>query len=218
MMKKIEEKQYKYIEDLIIRYPQLEHCKKDIVKAYCLLRDTYEANGKLLIAGNGGSAADAEHIVGELMKSFKKNRPLSCDLKKRLMAENFSMGAYLANILEQPLTAIALVGHEALSTAFFNDKDGKAVFAQQLLGFGKTNDVFLGISTSGNSENILHAAVVANAMDLHVIALTGATGGKLTELAECAICVPETETFKIQELHLPVYHCLCLMLENYFWN
>lgn len=216
-MKDIEPGQQAYLDTLIERYPILKSCENDLTEVYCLLRDSYKAGGKLLIAGNGGSAADAEHITGELMKSFKKKRPLSNDMKDRLESADKVMGAYLGEVLEQPLPAIALVGHEALSTAFLNDKEGTAVFAQQLLGFGKKGDVFLGISTSGNSRNVLYAAVTAKAMGIAVIALTGATGGKLAALADVAVCVPETETFKVQELHLPVYHCLCLMLEDYFF-
>lgn len=217
-MKDIEPGPQAYLDTLIGRYPILKNCEKDLTEAYCLLRDSYRAGGKLLIAGNGGSAADAEHITGELMKSFKKKRPLSNDMKEKLQSADKVMGAYLGEVLEHPLPAIALVGHEALSTAFLNDKEGTAVFAQQLLGFGKKGDVFLGISTSGNSRNVLYAAVTAKAMGIAVIALTGASGGKLAALADVAVCVPETETFKVQELHLPVYHCLCLMLENYFFG
>lgn len=217
-MKDIEPGQQAYLNTLIERYPVLKSCEKDLTEAYCLLRDSYESGGKLLVAGNGGSAADAEHITGELMKSFKKKRPLSEDFKRKLLAVDSSMGQHLGEILESPLPAIALVGHEALSTAFLNDKEGTAVFAQQLLGFGKKDDVFLGISTSGNSRNVLYAAVAAKSMGMTVVALTGASGGRLASLADTAIRVPETETFKVQELHLPVYHCLCLMLEDYFFS
>lgn len=214
----IEPGQQAYLNTLIERYPVLKSCEKDLTEAYCLLRDSYKAGGKLLVAGNGGSAADAEHITGELMKSFKKKRPLSDNMKKRLQSADKVMGAHLSDVLEQPLPAIALVGHEALSTAFLNDKEGTAVFAQQILGFGKKGDVFLGISTSGKSRNVLYAAVTAKAMGIAVISLTGASGGKLAALADAAVHVPETETFKVQELHLPVYHCLCLMLEDYFFR
>lgn len=216
-MKPIELEQQKQLDELIQRYPNLTQCKQDIAAAYCILRDSYLHRGKLLIAGNGGSAADAEHITGELMKSFKKPRALSTELKQKLTEIDPVMGGYLGKTLEQPLTAIALVCHEALSTAFLNDRDGKAIFAQKILGYGKKDDVFLGISTSGNSENVLYAAVMAKAMGMKILALTGTTGGKLKALADCSICVPESETYKIQELHLPVYHCLCMMLENYFW-
>jgi len=213
----IESEQQKQLDELIQRYPNLTSCKQDIAIAYCMVRDCYLHQGKLLIAGNGGSAADAEHITGELMKSFKKPRALPVELKQKLAEVDQTMGSYLGQTLEQPLTAIALVCHEALSTAFLNDRDGKAIFAQQVLGYGKSGDVFLGISTSGNSENVLYASIMAKAMGMKVLVLTGISGGKLKTLADCSICVPENETYKIQELHLPVYHCLCMMLENYFW-
>lgn len=217
-MKDIEPGQQAYLNTLIERYPVLKSCEKDLTEAYCLLRDSYKAGGKLLIAGNGGSAADAEHISGELMKSFKLKRPLPESLVEKLMQIHPEKGVYLSKTLEMPLTAIPLLGNDALNTAYINDVGGPGFFAQQLLGLGNAGDVFLGISTSGNSEDVLYAAVLAKAMDMKVIALTGAGGGKLKPLADSSICVPETETYKIQELHLPVYHCLCLMLENYFWG
>lgn len=217
-MKSVERGPQKILDELIQRYPVLAVCKKDIAKAYGTLRNCYQQGGKLLVAGNGGSAADAEHMVGELMKSFHKPRPLPASFQQNLAATDPVVGTYLAKTLEQPLPAIALVCHESLSTAFLNDKDGKAVFAQQLLGYGKKGDVFLGISTSGNSENVVCAAVVAKALGIAVIELTGNNGGKLSRYADISIRVPEDETFKIQELHLPVYHCLCLMLENYFFR
>jgi D-sedoheptulose 7-phosphate isomerase len=217
-MKMIEMEQQIYLNELVSRYPVLEACEGAIAKAYCLMRNAYARGWKLLVAGNGGSASDSEHIVGELMKSFKMKRPIEESLKEKLVAIDPEIGTHLGDTLESPLTAIALVGHEALSTAFLNDKDGLSVFAQQVLGFGKEGDVFLGISTSGNSRNVLYAAVVAKAMGLSIIGLTGGDGGKLNNVADVMIRVPETETFKVQELHLPVYHCLCLMLENYFFN
>jgi D-sedoheptulose 7-phosphate isomerase len=217
-MKDIEPGQQAYLNTLIERYPVLKSCEKDLTEAYCLLRDSYKAGGKLLVAGNGGSAADAEHISGELMKSFKLKRPLPESLVEKLMQIHPEKGAYLSKTLEMPLTAIPLLGNDALNTAYINDVGGPGFFAQQLLGLGNAGDVFLGISTSGNSEDVLYAVVLAKAMDMKVIALTGDNGGKLKQLADVAICVPETETFIIQELHLPVYHCLCLMLENLFFG
>lgn len=171
-----------------------------------------------MVAGSGGSAADAEHISGELMKSFKIKRPLPESLVEKLMQIHPEKGAYLSRTLEMPLTAIPLLGNDALNTAYINDVGGPSFFAQQLLGLGNAGGVFLGISTSGNSEDVLYAAVLAPAMNMKVIALTGDNGGKLKQLADVAVHVPETETFMIQELHLPVYHCLCLMLENYFFD
>lgn len=206
-----------YITNLVERYPKLKTCADDIFSAYELLKTVYLQHHKLLLAGNGGSAADAQHIAGELMKSFKLKRPLPDSLAGKLTHID-PKGSYLAKTLEMPLTAIPLLGSDALSTAYLNDVGGSGFFAQQLLGLGNAGDVFLGISTSGNSEDVLYAAVLAKAMDMKVIALTGDNGGKLKQLADVAVCVPETETFMIQELHLPVYHCLCLMLETYFFD
>lgn len=203
---------------LINRYPVLEPVKEAIFQAYCLLEKCYEGGGKLLIGGNGGSSADSEHIVGELMKGFCKKRQVPEDFAGKLMEADKERGRYLAEKLQQGLPAIALTGHTALSTAYLNDVDGLLTIAQQLYGYGKKGDVFLGISTSGNSENILYAAAAARAMEIPVIALTGKDGGRLAEAADVAIIVPEQETYRIQELHLPVYHALCLMLEERFFG
>ena len=208
----------KHIDLLVQRYPVLDICKEDIEKAYRILEECYTHDGKLLIAGNGGSAADSEHIAGELMKRFKTPRPVPVDFAEKLQEVDSVRGPELAKNLERGLMAIPLVALEALSTAYINDVDGLGVFAQQLYGFGRPGDVFLGISTSGNSKNIMSATVVARALGLKVIGLTGATGGELASVADVAIRVPETETFMIQELHLPVYHCLCLMLEERFFG
>lgn len=202
------------LELLIKRYPQLAVCKGDIAKAYELIEKCYANGGKLLIAGNGGSAADAEHIVGELMKGFKNPRKLPKEYADRLIDANPELGKTLADNLQGALPAIALDGHPALSTAYQNDCEPLLCFAQQVNGFGKTEDVFLGISTSGNSKNIMYAAVTAKAKGMKVIGLTGQKDSKLSALADVCIKVPETETYMIQELHLPVYHCLCLMLEE----
>lgn len=207
-----------HVDELICRYPALRAVRQSIIDAYLLLEDTYTHGGKLLIAGNGGSAADAEHIAGELMKRFKTPRPVSPELSDKLKAIDPERGAKLAKNLECSLMAIPLVAHEALTTAYINDVDGLGVFAQQLFGYGRPGDTFLGISTSGNSENILNAAVVAKALGIRIIALTGQSGGKLAPMADVAIKAPETETYMIQELHLPIYHCLCLMLEERFFS
>ena len=209
---------FKHIELLIERYPQLAECKKSIEQAYLMLEECYVNDHKLLIAGNGGSAADSEHIAGELMKRFKILRPVPADFAEKLMEIDHVRGQNLAKNLERGLMAIPLVAHEALSTAYINDVDGLGVFAQQLYGFGRPGDVFLGISTSGNSKNVMSATVVARALGIKVIGLTGARGGELASIADVAIKVPETETYMIQELHLPVYHCLCLMLEDRFFG
>ena len=207
----------KHIDFLISRYPVLSKVKKEILEAYYVLEECFSRDGKLLIAGNGGSAADAEHMAGELIKRFQKPRPISKSFASKLRAIDPVRGDNLACNLERGLMAIPLVAHEALTTAYINDVDGQGVFAQQLLGFGRKGDVFLGISTSGNSQNIMSATVVARALDIKVIGLTGADGGELASVSDVVIKVPETETFIIQELHLPVYHCLCLMLEDHFF-
>lgn len=203
---------------LIKRYPELNVCKESIVKAYRIIEDCYKSKGKLLIAGNGGSAADAEHMVGELMKGFKKQRTLSKDFSDRLMEVSPEYGKVLAKNLQGALPAIALDGHYALSTAYMNDCEPLLCFAQQVNGYGNKVDVFIGISTSGNSKNVLYAAVTAKAKGMKVIGLTGAKESKLSDMADVCIMVPETETYMVQELHLPVYHALCLMAEESFFK
>ena len=202
---------------LIERYPKLAVCKVDIKKAYELLEVAYSNGRKLLVCGNGGSASDSEHIVGELMKEFKQKRKVYSDQAAALKAIDTELGQVLADNLQGALPAICLTGHSSLTTAFMNDANADLVFAQQVNGYGKAGDVFLGISTSGNSKNVLYAAVNAKAKGLKVIGLTGAKENKLMKYADVCIRVPETETYKIQELHLPVYHCLCLMLEEKFF-
>ncbi len=214
----IQSKTEKYVDTLISRYPVLESCRDDLLKAYYIMEEAYTNGGKLLIAGNGGSAADSEHIAGELMKRFKTPRPVPEDLAEKLTTIDPDRGPALAKNLECGLMAIPLVAHEALTTAYINDVDGLGVFAQQLYGYGRPGDVFLGISTSGNSKNVMNATVVARALGIKVIGLTGAKGGELAEVADVAVKVPETETYMIQELHLPVYHCWCLMLEDHFFG
>lgn len=209
---------YKHIEVLVNRYPVLNSVKDEIVEAYFLLVESYKNEGKLLIAGNGGSAADAEHIVGELMKGFKLPRKLNENFTDKLISENEELGTVLAESLQGALPAIALDGHPALSTAYMNVCEPLLCFAQQVNGYGKAGDVFLGISTSGNSKNILYAATTAHAKGMKVIGLTGAKDSKLMQMSDVCIKVPQTETYMIQELHLPVYHCLCLMLEDEFFG
>ena len=207
----------KKIDILVQRYPQLKVCKEDIYNAYILMKDAYENKGKLLVAGNGGSAADAEHIVGELMKGFKASRKLNDEDKARLISIDSEFGKILGDNLQGALPAIALDGHMSLTTAYMNDCKPLLCFAQQVNGYGNANDVFLGISTSGNSQNILYAATVAKTKGMKVIGLTGEKESKLAKLSDVCVKVPEIETYMIQELHLPVYHCLCLMLEDYFF-
>lgn len=206
----------RHFSGLLSRYPALEPCAEDIARAFAALRDCFAHGGKLLLCGNGGSAADAEHIAGELMKSFVSPRPLSRKDQAGL-AETFGEeGAYLAARLQGALPAIPLTGFTALSTAFANDVDPGLVFAQQVWGLGAPQDALLAISTSGNAENIRRAAQVAKYRGLRTIGLTGSSGGKLAGFCDICIRVPETGTFKVQELHLPVYHALCLMLESDF--
>lgn len=205
------------LDELIKRYPALECVREDIEKAYKILEECYENGGKLLVAGNGGSASDSEHIVGELMKGFVKRRPMDEEMRAALMAVDAERGAALADKLQGGMPAIALTGHAALSAAFANDVDPTMTYAQQVNGYGKPGDVFLGISTSGNAENVMYAAVTAKAKGMKVLGLAGKDGGKIAKIADAAIVVPANETYKIQELHLPVYHALCLMLEDHFY-
>lgn len=206
------------IDLLIERYPILSICKEDILTAFIILKECYSNGNKLLICGNGGSAADAEHIVGELMKGFKSQRHLPTEQVTQLKTIDEKLGKILAEHLQGALPAIALSGHPALSTAYINDCEPQLAFAQQVNGFGNKGDVLLGISTSGNSQNVLFAALTAKAKGLKVIGLTGIKGNKLSALTDVCICVPDTETYRIQELHLPIYHCLCLMLEEEFFK
>lgn len=215
---KLKEQLQKYVDLLISRYPMLDIVQDDILTVYLILENSYKNGGKLLIAGNGGSAADAEHIVSELMKGFKLPRKPKAEFTKKLISENKELGSVLAKNLQGTLPAIALNGHTALSTAYINDCEPFLCFAQQVNGYGKTGDVFLGISTSGNSKNILYAAITAHAKNMKVIGLTGAKSSKLEQMSDACIKVPQTETYMIQELHLPIYHCICLMLEDNFFK
>lgn len=217
-MRELENRLMKHIDLLVERYPSLESVKDDIIAAYLLMEECYENGGKLLVAGNGGSAADAEHIVGELMKGFKMPRKPGTAFAEKLVAENHELGSVLAENLQGALPAIALDGHPALSTAYMNDCEPLLCFAQQVNGYGKAGDVFLGISTSGNSKNVLFAATTAHAKGMKVIGLTGAKDSKLKDMSDVCIKAPQTETYMIQELHLPIYHCLCLMLEDKFFG
>lgn len=198
-----------YFERLFLRYPALEGIRTDIAEAYRILEESYEHGGKLLTCGNGGSAADSDHIVGELMKGFYKNRPLEGEKLKKI--------GTLGEKLQGALPAIALTGQIALSTAFANDVDPEMIFAQQVYGYGRMGDVLLGLSTSGNSVNVCNAARVAKAYGMRIISLTGRDGGKLKELSDVCVIVPAQQTADIQELHLPIYHTLCAMLEEHFF-
>ena len=214
----MEERLQKHLDLLIERYPILEPCKESIAKAYDIMEEAYSNGRKLLVAGNGGSAADSEHIVGELMKEFKLKRKIYAAQADRLKKIDPEMGQVLAENLQGTLPAVSLVGEPALTTAYMNDAVPLLIFAQQINGLGKAGDVFLGISTSGNSKNVLYAAVAAKSKGLKVVGLTGQKENKLEKFADVCIHVPERESYKIQELHLPVYHCLCLMLEDKFFG
>lgn len=207
-----------HIELLIKRYPKLELAKDSIIAAYNIMEECYNHSGKLLIAGNGGSAADAEHIVGELMKGFEKSRKLSGEYRKKLELIDKELGVILGDNLQGSLPAIALDGHFALTTAYMNDCEPLLCFAQQVNGFGMPGDVFWAISTSGNSKNVIYAAIVAKARKMKVVALTGSRDSKLSEIADVTIRSSETRTYMVQEQHLPIYHCLCQMLEDNFFG
>ena len=217
-MERLERRLEKHIELLISRYPRLVISKLDLINAYLIFEECYLKGGKLLVTGNGGSAADSEHIVGELMKAFVNPRRLDDEYARALVETDLVLGKVLSENLQGALPAIALDGHLALSTAYMNDCEPLLCFAQQINGFGNTGDVFWSISTSGNSKNILFAAVAAKAKGMKVVGLTGLKESRLSQLADVCIRVPETETYMIQELHLPVYHTLCLMLEDKFFG
>lgn len=193
------------------RYGAMESCVDAISQAFVLMRDCIAAEGTLLLAGNGGSAADADHWTGELLKGFCKLRPLPAEARA-------SMRPDLADKLQGGIRAIPLTGFAAFTTAFSNDVDANLIWAQLVYTLGRTGDIFIGISTSGNAKNVCAAAEAARAKGLKVIGLTGAKGGTLKSLSDVCICVPATETFHVQELHLPTYHCLSLMLEDEFFN
>lgn len=204
--------------DLLKRYPCLSEIKEEIIKAKEIIIGCYENEGKLLLCGNGGSSADCDHIVGELMKGFLKERCLS-DEKKAQMKKNAPfLEDEILSKLQCGLPAISLPSMTALNTAFSNDIEPELVYAQSLMSLGNENDVLVAISTSGNSKNVSAAAKVAKALGCKVIALTGASGGKLKELSDVCLCVPEEETFKVQELHLPIYHYLCAQTEAHFFK
>ena len=190
--------------------------KENILSAFQAIKATYQGGGTLFCAGNGGSAADCEHIVGELLKCFKKRRDIDSKTAGNLL-KNGEDGAFILSKLEGSLPAVSLVSQTGVLTAFANDKAWETAIAQQLYGLAKAGDCFLALSTSGNSKNCVYAAMVAKAKDVRTVALTGENGGKLKEICDCCVCVPETETFKVQELHLPVYHCICAMLEEEFF-
>lgn len=209
-----------HIDLLIQRYPILKECEESIVKAYDILEECFATGHKLLIAGNGGSCADAEHIAGELMKGFKFSRKCSNEFADKLKSIDKVRGSELSEKLQGGLPTIALGNHQGMNTAYINDipNGGEYLFAQQVYVYGKKGDVLLAISTSGNSKNIMNATVVARTLGLKVIGLSGLNGGELAKVSDSIIKTPSTETFMVQELHLPIYHCLCLMLEDKFFK
>lgn len=204
------------MEELTERYPQLKGCVSDIEKAFSILRNSIRNGGRLFVCGNGGSSSDSEHIVGELLKSFKKRRPIDRETYEKLQSFG-AKGAYLCEKLEGAIPAYSLNSQTGIMTAFANDKSWDATYAQQIYGLANSGDCLLTLSTSGNSKNCVYAAMAASAKGLSTIALTGAGGGELQKCCQCTVAVPEKETYKVQELHLPVYHCLCAMLEEEFF-
>ena len=206
------------MEELITRYPQLLPVKEAIRKAADCIVACYEQGGKLLVCGNGGSCSDSDHIVGELMKGFENRRRITESLKNQLIEASGERGAYLAEKLQHALPAISLTAHSALITAVANDTDADLIFAQQVVGYGNPGDVIIGISSSGNSQNVIDALITAKAKRMTVIGLTGETGGKMMSHCDILINVQGRRTAFVQELHLPVYHVLCLMVEHHFFG
>ncbi len=206
------------IKELLRRYPNLNSCSNAILNAKKELIKCYQSGGKLLLCGNGGSCSDCEHIAGELMKGFLKARPLTEQEKLEMKTNYPSVDDEILNQLQKGFPAIPLPSFTAINSAFCNDVNAELVYAQTLMALAKEQDVLFAISTSGNSKNVVNAAKVARALGIIVISLTGGDGGKISELSDICICVPEIETYKIQELHLPVYHFLCAEIEEYFFD
>lgn len=207
-----------YLDELMERYPALSPIKTSIEAAFRALSDCYTSGGKLLVCGNGGSAADADHITGELMKGYLKRRPVSDDVRVRLRAADAALGPALAEHLQGALPAVNLTAGSALLSAFSNDVRPELAYAQAAFGHGRKGDVLLGISTSGNASNVRSALVVGRAVGMTTIGLTGRGGGAMAGLCDILIAVPASRTFEIQELHLPIYHCLCAMVEERFFT
>ena len=207
----------RFLEELVIRYPALQGCRGALSAALEALADSFAAGGQLLVCGNGGSAADALHITGELMKGFILQRRMNERTAAALKA-SCPDGAYLAEHLQGALPVHALAAETALFTAYANDEQGDLVFAQQVWGYGRTGDALLAISTSGRSANVLYAAQAARFRGMATVALTGEDGGRLRGLCDVCIAVPGRESWRVQELHQPVYHALCLALEEEFFG
>ncbi|MCG6189320.1 D-sedoheptulose-7-phosphate isomerase [Maribellus maritimus] len=211
-------KENSILQQLLKRYSNLAPLEKSIIEAVEIIIDSYKNGGKVLVCGNGGSCSDADHIVGELMKSFEGHRPLDSEIQKRLSTLSPERGKELALKLQQGLPAVSLTVHNALITAVANDINGDLIFAQQITGLGNEGDILIGLSTSGNSQNVVDAFLVAKAKGLKTIGFTGDTGGKLKELSDVLLNVPERRTAYVQELHLPVYHAICMMIEDKVFN
>ncbi len=205
------------LDPLIAKYPDLAVCRAEIQAAGELLLACFRGGGKLLVAGNGGSAADSEHIVSELMKGYLLKRPVPPEVRKHLVEAWPERGAYLADHLQDALPAISLVSQTALITAFGNDVAADMIFAQQVYGYGQAGDALLAITTSGNSPNILRAVEVARVLGLRTVGLTG-RGGALKAVCEVTVCVPAEGATAVQERHLPIYHALCAFLEAEFFG
>lgn len=212
----MKEKNIQILNTLFETYPKLKECKEDIVKSFEILAECYKNGGKVLICGNGGSAADSEHISGELLKSFKIKRPVPADKAEAL--KKFDNGEYIAEHLEEGLCALPLISFTSLGTAFANDAAPDLIFAQLVNAMGKEGDVLIGISTSGNSGNVINALKVAKVLGVKTVGLAGAKGGLLADMSDACVKVPAFETYAIQEYHLPVYHALCAMIEEEFYG
>ncbi|HSM48637.1 MAG TPA: SIS domain-containing protein [Draconibacterium sp.] len=205
----------KYIlDELLNRYTYLRFLEESVLKVVEAIVKTFRSGGKVLVCGNGGSCSDADHIVGELMKSFEGHRPLEISLQKKLMELSPEHGKMLADKLQQGLPAVSLTVHSALITAIANDIGGELIFAQQVTGLGNQDDVLIGLSTSGNSQNVINAMIVAKAKGITTIGMTGESGGKMRDWCDILLNVPERRTAYVQELHLPVYHTICMMIET----
>lgn len=207
---------YKILEEMIINYPNLVCVKNDLEKAFLRITEAYMRGGKILICGNGGSASDADHIVGELMKGFLLKRPLTNEIRTKL--QMFPEGDQIAKHLQMPLKAINLSAHSALMTALCNDMDHSMIFAQQVLGYGNEKDVLIGISTSGRSQNVIYAGITAKALGLATVAMTGENACDMEKCYDILIRVPSGITHLVQDMHRHVYHAICAMVEAYFFE
>ncbi len=206
----------RYIKELVTRYPALESAAESLDRVYFTIKNSFFNDKILFCAGNGGSAADCEHIAGELMKGFLLRRPLSAELAKEMTDKTGD--SQLAGKLQMGLRCISLISHPALNTAYMNDVDPDMIYAQQLFALGRSGDVMIGISTSGGAANICNAFKVARAKGIVTVLFTGLKHGICEEFADLILRAPESETFKVQEYHLPLYHCLCMMLEDAFYG